>query len=1017
MNRSTIAIIAVVVVVIVVVGGVAAVVLYGHHNQQPAKVTLSESGSSLLYPVFNAWSGNYTNATITTLSTGSGTGISSAIAGTVVIGASDAYMPYSDAQKYPYVENIPIAISYQYIAYNIPGVSASLKLNGSIIAGIFMGTITNWDSPAIAALNPGVTLPNHTIIPVHRSDGSGDTFMFTSFLSKSNATWAKQVGAATSVNWPSVQAAQTGAQNAGIISTMSSTPYSIGYIAATYQAQVQSAKFGVALLENQVGQFVAPTVANVSTAASQYLTEIPANGTVALQYAPGSNSYPIADMEYIVVKQNQTSASIANALKAFITWAVSPNGGSADKYLSTFNLVALPSNVVQKIINPLIAQISTTVSGATLVTLSESGSSLLYPVFNSWAKNYTNSTITTLSTGSGTGISSAIAGTVVIGASDAYMPYSDASKYPYVQNIPIAISYQYIAYNIPGVTATLKLNGNVIAGIFMGTITNWNNSAIAALNPGVSLPNHTIVPVHRSDGSGDTFMFTSFLSLSNSTWAKSVSYGTSVNWPSVAAAETGAQNAGIISTMTSTPYSIGYIAATYQAQVQSAKFGVALLENQVGQFVAPTVQNVSNAASQYLSEIPANGTVRLQYAPGDNSYPIADMEYIIVKQNQTNQATATALQAFIKWAVSESGGSASNYLSQYNLVPLPSNVISKIVIPLVDQISTSVSSNQLVTLSESGSSLLYPVFNSWAANYSGATITTLSTGSGTGISSAIAGTVVIGASDAYMPYSDAQKYPYVENIPIMISYQYIAYNIPGVNATLDLNGNVIAGIYMGTITNWDSPAIAALNPGVTLPNHTIIPVHRSDGSGDTFMFTSFLSLSNSTWNSRVSYGTAVNWPSVPSAETGAQNAGIISTMSSTPYSIGYIAATYEAQVHSAGFGVANLQDQNGQFVGPTVQNVSNAASHYLSQIPANGTVRLQYAPGNESYPIADMEYIVVKTNQTSPAIASALQAFIKFAVSGSGGAAANYLSGFNLVALPSSVVTQIVYPLVNKITG
>ncbi|MCL5874564.1 MAG: phosphate ABC transporter substrate-binding protein PstS [Candidatus Thermoplasmatota archaeon] len=1017
MNRSTIAIIAVVVVVIVVVGGVAAVVLYGHHNQQPAKVTLSESGSSLLYPVFNAWSGNYTNATITTLSTGSGTGISSAIAGTVVIGASDAYMPYSDAQKYPYVENIPIAISYQYITYNIPGVSASLKLNGSIIAGIFMGTITNWDSPAIAALNPGVTLPNHTIIPVHRSDGSGDTFMFTSFLSKSNATWAKQVGAATSVNWPSVQAAQTGAQNAGIISTMSSTPYSIGYIAATYQAQVQSAKFGVALLENQVGQFVAPTVANVSTAASQYLTEIPANGTVALQYAPGSNSYPIADMEYIVVKQNQTSASIANALKAFITWAVSPNGGSADKYLSTFNLVALPSNVVQKIINPLIAQISTTVSGATLVTLSESGSSLLYPVFNSWAKNYTNSTITTLSTGSGTGISSAIAGTVVIGASDAYMPYSDASKYPYVQNIPIAISYQYIAYNIPGVTATLKLNGNVIAGIFMGTITNWNNSAIAALNPGVSLPNHTIVPVHRSDGSGDTFMFTSFLSLSNSTWAKSVSYGTSVNWPSVAAAETGAQNAGIISTMTSTPYSIGYIAATYQAQVQSAKFGVALLENQVGQFVAPTVQNVSNAASQYLSEIPANGTVRLQYAPGDNSYPIADMEYIIVKQNQTNQATATALQAFIKWAVSESGGSASNYLSQYNLVPLPSNVISKIVIPLVDQISTSVSSNQLVTLSESGSSLLYPVFNSWAANYSGATITTLSTGSGTGISSAIAGTVVIGASDAYMPYSDAQKYPYVENIPIMISYQYIAYNIPGVNATLDLNGNVIAGIYMGTITNWDSPAIAALNPGVTLPNHTIIPVHRSDGSGDTFMFTSFLSLSNSTWNSRVSYGTAVNWPSVPSAETGAQNAGIISTMSSTPYSIGYIAATYEAQVHSAGFGVANLQDQNGQFVGPTVQNVSNAASHYLSQIPANGTVRLQYAPGNESYPIADMEYIVVKTNQTSPAIASALQAFIKFAVSGSGGAAANYLSGFNLVALPSSVVTQIVYPLVNKITG
>ena len=358
MNRSTIAIIAVVVVVIVVVGAVAAVVLSGNNNPQPAKVTLSESGSSLLYPVFNSWAGNYTNATITTLSTGSGTGISSAITGTVVIGASDAYMPFSDAQKYPFVMNIPIMISYQYIAYNIPGVSATLKLNGSIIAGIFMGTITNWDSPAIAALNPGVTLPNHTIIPVHRSDGSGDTFMFTSFLSKSNATWAKQVGAATTVNWPSVAAAQTGAQNAGIISTMTSTPYSIGYIAAAYEPQVHSAGFGVANLEDQNGQFVGPTVQNLSNAASHYLSEIPANGTVRLQYAPGNDSYPIADMEYIIVKTNQTSPAIASALQAFIKFAVSGNGGAAANYLSGFNLVALPSSVVTQIVYPLVNKIT-----------------------------------------------------------------------------------------------------------------------------------------------------------------------------------------------------------------------------------------------------------------------------------------------------------------------------------------------------------------------------------------------------------------------------------------------------------------------------------------------------------------------------------------------------------------------------------------------------------------------------------------------------------------------------------
>ncbi len=358
MNKSTIAIIAVVVVVIVVVGGVAAVYLGGKHNNQPAKVTLSESGSTLLYPVFNAWAGNYTNATITTLSTGSGTGISSALQGTVVIGASDAYMSSSTAAKDQWAMNIPIMISYQYIAYNIPGISTTLNLSGNVIAGIFRGTITNWNDTAIAALNPGVTLPNHAIVPVHRSDGSGDTFMFTSFLSKANATWNNQVSYGTAVNWPTVAGSETGNGNSGIISTMNSTPYSISYIAATYQRSVVADHFGVANLEDQNGQFVAPSVQSVSNAASHYLSQIPANGTVRLQYAPGSDSYPIADMEYIVVKQNQTSAAIASALQSFIQWAVNPNGGADSSYLQSFNLVALPSSVVQQVVGPLVNKIT-----------------------------------------------------------------------------------------------------------------------------------------------------------------------------------------------------------------------------------------------------------------------------------------------------------------------------------------------------------------------------------------------------------------------------------------------------------------------------------------------------------------------------------------------------------------------------------------------------------------------------------------------------------------------------------
>lgn len=354
MKKGVIAAIAIV-VIIVVIGSVAAVTVL---NKPDGKQTLSESGSTLLYPVFNAWAGNYSNATITTLATGSGTGISSAIAGTVEIGASDAFLTPSEAQSHPNVINIPIAISYQYIAYNIPGLTGTLDLSGNVIAGIYMGTITNWNSSVIQQMNPGVTLPNHTIVPVHRSDGSGDTFMFTSFLTKSNSTWGSSIGASTSPNWPSVAAALGGDGNSGIITKMTSTPYSIGYIAATYQKQVDSAGFGLANLENQKGQFVAPTVSNVATAAQQYLPLIPANGTIALQYAPGSNSYPIADMEYIIVQKNQTSPAVASSLKEFINWAVSPNGGSSTKYLTSFNLVALPSSVVSQIVDPLVNQIT-----------------------------------------------------------------------------------------------------------------------------------------------------------------------------------------------------------------------------------------------------------------------------------------------------------------------------------------------------------------------------------------------------------------------------------------------------------------------------------------------------------------------------------------------------------------------------------------------------------------------------------------------------------------------------------
>ncbi|MEM2053344.1 MAG: phosphate ABC transporter substrate-binding protein PstS [Thermoplasmata archaeon] len=325
------------------------------------------------------------------------------------------------------------------------------------------------------------------------------------------------------------------------------------------------------------------------------------------------------------------------------------------------------------------------------VTLTESGSTLLYPVFNVWAKNYTdpqyNVTISTQATGSGTGISSAIAGTVIIGASDTYMADSLISQHPDMLNIPILISSQYIAYNLPGLNNVhLVLSGPVIAGIYNNTIQYWDDQKIKDLNPNVTLPHQRIIPVYRSDGSGDTAMFTSFLSKSCEWWNKTVGWGTSVNWPTNPASHGAIGNAGIISFMKSNPYTISYIAMTYTNQINGS-LGIAALINKAGYAILPSTQTVMNAASQYLNQIPSDGRISITFAPGQNSYPIATFEYLIVKKVQQNKDTAIALKNFIQWIVNPNGGSSSKYLDQFYLIPLPSNVVNSVTLPLVNQIT------------------------------------------------------------------------------------------------------------------------------------------------------------------------------------------------------------------------------------------------------------------------------------------------------------------------------------------
>ena len=241
-------------------------------NSSGAKVSLLETGSTLLYPLFNLWVPAYTkdnpNVQITTQGTGSGTGISMATNGTAQIGASDAYMSDALLSKNPGMLNIPLAISAQQINYNVPGLNNQhLRLSGPVLAAIYSGQITSWDDPQIAALNPGVNLPHKTIVPVHRTDASGDTFIFSQYLSFSTPKWNNSVGYGTTISWPAVQGGVGANGNPGMVQACQQTPYSIAYIGVSFHEQVAKAGLGTALLKNRAGHFLLPNATTVGAAA------------------------------------------------------------------------------------------------------------------------------------------------------------------------------------------------------------------------------------------------------------------------------------------------------------------------------------------------------------------------------------------------------------------------------------------------------------------------------------------------------------------------------------------------------------------------------------------------------------------------------------------------------------------------------------------------------------------------------------------------------------------------------
>ncbi|HVB52550.1 MAG TPA: phosphate ABC transporter substrate-binding protein PstS [Acidimicrobiales bacterium] len=318
--------------------------------QTPPTASLTETGSTLLYPLWNIWAPAYQSefpqVSLTTGGTGSGTGIADAASGTVNIGSSDAYLSSTQLAATPNLLNIPLAISYQMIEYNIPGVTAHLKLNGTILSHIYQGQITNWDDAAIAAINPGVKLPNLPIVALHRSDGSGDTFIFSTYLADSDPTWAAKYSYGTTIAWPSVPNELGENGNGGMVSGCAATAGCIAYVGISFLTSVLGDGQTYAQLENGKGQYELPTTATAAKEAAGFTAKTPANGTISMVDGKVSGGYPIVNYEYAIVNKVQSSSSLSRAVRSLLEWAIDPSYGQSQQYPSQVRFVALPVKVV-----------------------------------------------------------------------------------------------------------------------------------------------------------------------------------------------------------------------------------------------------------------------------------------------------------------------------------------------------------------------------------------------------------------------------------------------------------------------------------------------------------------------------------------------------------------------------------------------------------------------------------------------------------------------------------------------
>jgi phosphate transport system substrate-binding protein len=317
------------------------------------------------------------------------------------------------------------------------------------------------------------------------------------------------------------------------------------------------------------------------------------------------------------------------------------------------------------------------------VQINGAGATFPYPIYSKWFSEYNklhpNVEINYQSIGSGGGIRQVQAQTVFFGATDGPMTNDQLTAAPgKILHFPTVLGADVPVYNIPNVKSELKFSGTLLADIFLGKVTKWNDAAIAKLNPGISLPATDITVVHRSDGSGTTYIWVDYLAKVSPEWKSKVGVNTSVNWPTGVG---GKGNEGVAGLVTQTPGSIGYVELIYAVQ---NKISYGAVQNSAGEFVLASEQSVTAAAGAAASQMPADFRVSITNAPGKGVYPISSFTWLLLYENPKDKAQSKVMVDFVKWALTD----GQKFAGPLGYAPLPEAVV-KLEMATLARIKTS----------------------------------------------------------------------------------------------------------------------------------------------------------------------------------------------------------------------------------------------------------------------------------------------------------------------------------------